>query len=109
MARERLKTSSSNINNHNVGKLGKRGAWNAHLAGADSLACACGILGLDVPERKKGNRKLLLKYILRQLNFEKGEGGDDGGSSWYAKIHDHLRVSFSKKATHLPVSNKNLN
>ena len=25
------------------------------------------------------------------------EGSDDGGSSWYAKLQDHLRVSFSKK------------
>ena len=31
----------------------------------DSLACAWGILGLDVPEQKKGCSKLLLKYILR--------------------------------------------
>ena len=35
------------------------------LMDADSLTCACGILGLDVPEQKKGNRKLLLKYISR--------------------------------------------
>ena len=29
------------------------------LTDEDSLACACGILGLDVPEQKKGNPKLL--------------------------------------------------
>ena len=40
------------------------------LMNADSLACACGILGLDVPEQKRGNHKLLLKYILRQPNSE---------------------------------------
>ena len=30
---------------------------------ADSLACVCGVLGLDVPEQNKGDLKLLLKYI----------------------------------------------
>ena len=73
------------------------------------LACACGIMGLDVPKQMKGNHKLLLKYILRQLNSEDIEGSDDGGCSWYVKLHDQLRVSFSEKAMHLSVSNKNLN
>ena len=35
------------------------------LMDAGSLACACGIQGLVDPEQKKGNFKLLLKYILR--------------------------------------------
>ena len=48
---------------------------------ADSLAWACGILGLVDPEQKEGSLKLLLKYILRQSNFEDGKGIDDGGSS----------------------------
>ena len=30
---EGLKTSTSHIQNHNGGKHGNRGAWNAHLAG----------------------------------------------------------------------------
>ena len=30
---------------------------------------------------KKGNLKLLLKYILRQFNSKDTEGSDDGGSS----------------------------
>ena len=64
---------------------------------ADSLASACGLLGLDVPEQKKGNRKLLLKYILMQPNFEDVEGFDDGGSSWYAKLHHHLTFFFQKR------------
>ena len=51
------------------------------LMGTDSLACAFRILDLDVPEQKKGNQKLLLKYILKQLN-SKGVKGSDGGSSW---------------------------
>ena len=55
-----------------------------------SLACAFGILGLVVPEQKKGNLKLLLKYILRQFNSEDAEGSDSGGSSWYTKLHTHL-------------------
>ena len=29
---------------------------------ADSLHCACGITGLDVPEETKGNQKLLLNF-----------------------------------------------
>ena len=65
---------------------------------ADSLACAYRILGLDVAEQKKNNRKLLLKYILRQFNSEDIEDSDDGGSHWYVKLHNHLRVSFSKKS-----------
>ena len=56
----------------------------------DSLACACGILGLVVPEQKKSNLKLLLKYILRQFNSVDADGINDGGSSWYRKLHDHL-------------------
>ena len=48
---------------------------------ADSLAWACGILGLVDPEQKEGSLKLLLKYILRQSNFEDAKGIDDGGSS----------------------------
>ena len=45
-----------------------------------SLACAFGILGLGVPEQKKGNLKLLLKYILRLFNSKDVEVIDDGGS-----------------------------
>ena len=41
--------------------------------------------------------------------MEDVEGSDDGGSSWYAKQHNHLGVSFSEKAMHLSVSNKILN
>ena len=44
------------------------------LMDADSLTCVCEILGLDVPERKKGTLKFLLKYILRQFNSEDVEG-----------------------------------
>ena len=76
---------------------------------ADSLAFVCGILGLDVPEQKKVHLKLYLKYILRKFNSEDVEGNDDGDSSCYAKIHKHLRASFSKNFIHLLVSNKNLN
>ena len=48
------------------------------------------ILGLVGPETKKGNLKLLLKYILRQFNSENAKGCHNGGSSWYTKLHDHL-------------------
>ena len=58
---------------------------------ANSLACACGVLDLVDPEPKKSNVKLLLKCILRQFNQEGVKGNDDGGSSWYTKLHDHLQ------------------
>ena len=63
------------------------------------MQIVCGILGLDVSEKKKGNLKLLLKFILRQFNTEDVERNDDGGSSWYTKLYNHLRVSFSKPCT----------
>ena len=58
---------------------------------SDSLTCACGMLGLVVPEQKKGNLKLLLKYILRQFNSEDEESSDYGG---YYRIT--LRESIRK-------------
>ena len=60
------------------------------LRDANSLCCARGILGLVVPDQKKGILKLLLKYILRHFNSEDVEGSNDGGSSWYTKLHDHF-------------------
>ena len=74
------------------------------LMDVGSLTCACGILGLDVSEQKKGNRKLLLKHILRKPNSEDEvlEGSDDAGS-WYTKLLDHLRWSFSKTVIALSV------
>ena len=76
------------------------------LMDADSSACACGILGLFVPERKKGNLKLLSKYVLGYFNSEDLEGSNDGGSSWYMELHHYLRVSFPKNIMHPLVSNK---
>ena len=61
------------------------------LMDADCFSCACGILGLDVPEQKKVNLKIILKYILRKFHSENAEGSDDGGSSWYAKLQSHLQ------------------
>ena len=49
---------------------------------ADSLTCACGTLDLGVPEKKEGNIKPLLKYILRRFNYEYAKGDGDGSSSW---------------------------
>ena len=60
------------------------------LMDTDSFACACGIQGLVDPEQKKGNLKLLLKYILRQFNSEDAKGFDNRGYFWYTKLHDHL-------------------
>ena len=84
-----------------------------NLMDADRLAYAYGILGLVVPEKKKCNLKLFIKYIFRQFNSEDVEGSDDGCSSWYTKLHNYLRVSHprptsEKKITYLLVSYKNL-
>ena len=68
------------------------------LIDTDSLACACRILGWNLPEKEKGNVRLLLKYILRQLNSEDVEVSNYGSYSRYKKLHDHLRVRFPKKA-----------
>ena len=46
---------------------------------ADGLHCACGIVGLDVPEAKIGNQKLLLRFPLKKLNSEEVEPSQDGG------------------------------
>ena len=78
------------------------------LLDADSLVCVYGILVLNVPEQKKGNQKLFLRYILRQLNSEEVKGRDNGGF-WHAKLHYNPRESISKNAKPLSVSNKNLN
>ena len=55
---------------------------------ADILAGACGMLDLVVPEQKKHDLKLLLKYILGQFNSKDAEGSEDGGYSWYTKLLD---------------------
>ena len=68
------------------------------LIDADGLACACRVPGWNVPEQKKGNFKLLLKYILRQLNSEDVEVSNYGSYSRYKTLHDHLSVRFPKKA-----------
>ena len=53
--------------------------------GEDSLHCACGIVGLDVPEEKKGNQSFLHKFLLRKLNSEEVEASQDGGVSLVSK------------------------
>ena len=77
------------------------------LIDADSLACDFRILGLDVAA--KTNLKPLLQYILSRFNSEDVEGSDDVGSSCYAKVHNHVRVSFSKKVMYVLVSDRILN
>ena len=60
------------------------------LMDADSLACACGILGWVVPVLKKDNLKLLSKDILRHFNSEHLESSGVGGLFWYTKLTNHL-------------------
>ena len=55
---------------------------------ADSLHCARGIVGLYVPEEKK------VKFLLRKLNSGEVEAIQDGGASWFQKLHDHLSKYF---------------
>ena len=59
---------------------------------AESLACVCGILGLVTD-----NLKLLLNFILRKFNSEDAKGSDDGGSSWYTKLHNQLGEYIKKE------------
>ena len=71
VAREGLKkhqatTSSTTI----VKKFETELLGMLNLKDADSLTCNCGILGLDVPEQKKGNLKLLLLKMSRVTMME---------------------------------------
>ena len=45
---------------------------------ADSLHCACEIVGSDAPEEKRGNQTLLLKFLLRKVNSEEVEASQGG-------------------------------
>ena len=60
------------MSNHNGGKPADRGASNDYLDGCgqiERLACACGIMGWEVPEQKEGNKKLILKYVDSGIQF----------------------------------------
>ena len=61
---------------------------------ADSLHCACEIVGSDAPEEKRGNQTLLLKFLLRKVNFEEVEASQRGRYSWFQKLHDHPSKCF---------------
>ena len=61
---------------------------------ADSLHCACEIVGSDAPEEKRGNQTLLLKFLLRKVNSEEVEASQGGRYSWFQKLHDHLSKCF---------------
>ena len=87
--RIKSQTAMENLENEVLGMLA--------MLDADSLLCACDIVGLDVPEEKKGNQKLLLKFLLRKLNSEEVEASQDGGASWFKKLHEHLSKYFKPK------------
>ena len=84
---------------------------------ADSLHCAPGIVGLYVPEEKK------VKFLLRKLNSEEVEASQDGGASWFQKLHDHLskyfqpggqtkfqpKTELSNEGLFAPIYNNNIN
>ena len=48
---------------------------------AESLQCAYGIIELDVPESKRGNKYLLFKNLVRHLNSEAVEEREDHGGT----------------------------
>ena len=72
---------------------GESGNWGSVLD-ADSLNCPCGIVGLDTPEEKKGNQKLLLKFLLRKFSSEEVEASQDEGASWFWKLYHYLSKYF---------------
>ena len=120
VARERLITTQF------ISSKGEYGIWGGCMLAmldANGLYCARRIVGLDVPEQKKGNQKFLLKFLLRKLNSEEVETNEDGGASWFQKLHDHLSKYFqpggqtkfwpetelSNKGLFAPTYNNNVN
>ena len=61
---------------------------------AESLQCAYGIIELDVPESKRGNKYRLFKYLVRHLNSEEVEAREDGGFEFFQKLHGFLIKHF---------------
>ena len=68
MARDRLRHQQATSTITMAESLETEVLRMLNLLDADSLTSACEILGLDIPEQNKCNSKLLLKYILRNLN-----------------------------------------
>ena len=64
---------------------------------ADSPHYACGIVGLDAPEEKKGNQNLLLKFLLRKLNSEEVETSQDGGERFIIHFYRKIFHPFLQK------------
>ena len=58
------------------------------------------------PEQKKGNRKLLLKHILRQFNSEDAKGSDDGAYSWASPLKWKYKTTGKKQRNLVAVSSK---
>ena len=73
---------------------------------AESLQCAYGIIELDVPESKRGNKYLLFKYLVRHLNSEEVEAREDGGFEFFQKLHGFLIKHF-KSPEKKPDENQN--
>ena len=51
----------------------------------------CGILGIDIPETKQGNKSLILKSVVRFLHSEDLEGMEDHGHSTFLNLHTVLK------------------
>ena len=57
----------------------------------------CGILEIDIPEAKQGNKSLILKLIVRFLHSEDLKGQEDHGHSTFLKLHTVLKGSIDGK------------
>ena len=61
------------------------------LMDADSLACACGILGWVVPVLKKDNLKLLSKDISRHFHSEHVESSPTNKPTWWLYLVNYYK------------------
>ena len=64
----------------------------------DLLERICGELKVVIPEDKKGNKSLVLRLILRNLHSADMEALDDGGYSFFLKLHTALSAILSRRA-----------
>ena len=55
------------------------------------LVEVCGILGVDIPETKQGNKSLILKLVVWFLHSEDLEGMEGHGHSTFLNLHTVLK------------------
>ena len=67
------------------------------MINAEALEGICVELSIDIPSAKKGNKLLLHKLILRNLNSEDMETKDDQGLAIFLKLQTDLCEIIKKK------------